>query len=280
MVDLHMHSTFSDGSLTPAELVQRACEAGVSTLALTDHDTTRGVGPFLEACRGAGLRGVPGVEISVDFGPGTLHMIGLFIDPQDGPLQDVLVRLRTARETRNQEILAKLNRMGHALTWDEVAKFAGEDVVGRPHFAMALIEKGVVKDKEEAFERLLGKGKPAYTDRYRLSAMDSIAMIRAAGGVPVLAHPFTLGYHRNRLRTFVAELAGQGLQAMEVYYSEHTPEQQRQLQAIAAEFGLAPSGGSDFHGALNPDIRIGRGFGSLAIPDDVVDLLHARATRH
>lgn len=280
MIDLHTHSTFSDGSLTPAELVDRACEAGVTALALTDHDGTLGIDAFLDACARRGLRGIPGVEISVEFGPGTLHMVGLFVDPQDAGLATALARLRNVREERNQVILRKLNALGIPLAWEDVAKFASQDVVGRPHFALALIEKGVVGSKDEAFERWIGKGKPAYADRYRLSPRDSIELIRSAGGVPVLAHPYTLGYHRNRLRAFVGELAALGLQGIEAYYSEHAPDQQRHVLAMAAEFNLAPSGGSDFHGALNPDIRIGRGFGSLDIPESVADRLYERATRH
>ncbi len=279
MIDLHTHSTFSDGSLTPAELVGRAQQAGLTALALTDHDSMMGADAFLDACRGAGIRAVPGVEVSVEFSPGTLHMLGLFLDHRNAALNSMLTRIQASRADRNTVILEKLRQLGVALEWDDVAKFAGEDVVGRPHFALALIEKGVVKNKEQAFDRFLAKGKPAYVDRYRLTAAESIATIRAAGGVPVLSHPFTLGYHRNRLREFVVELAQHGLQGIEAYYSEHNAEQQRYCLALASELGLAVSGGSDFHGTLNPGIRIGTGFGSLCVPDDLVDKLYERVVR-
>jgi len=280
MIDLHTHSTYSDGSLTPAEVVERARQAGVTALALTDHDGMMGIDAFLAACGAAGIRGVPGVEISVDFKPGTLHMLGYFLDHHGTVIEAALARLRDARVDRNRIILDKLNRLGAGLAWDDVAKFAAENVVGRPHFALALIEKGVVKDKEEAFARLLGKGKPAYTDRFRLTVPESIELIRQAGGVPVLAHPFTLGYERRRLREYVAELASQGLQGLEAYYSEHNPDQQKHYLKIAAECGLAVSGGSDFHGAINPDIHLGTGFGHLNVPDALVDLLYERIRRH
>ena len=280
MIDLHTHSTYSDGSLAPAELVERARKTGLTALALTDHDGMMGIDAFLAACAVAGIRGVPGVEISVEFGPGTLHMLGLFLDHRNQALDAALTRLRGSRVDRNREILDKLQRLGIALAWDDVAKYALEDVVGRPHFALALIEKGVVKDKDEAFSRLLGKGKPAYTERFRLTVTDSIALIRQAGGVPVLAHPFTLGYERRRLREFVADLARQGLQGIEAYYSEHNSDQEKQCLSIAVTNDLAVSGGSDFHGAINPDIHLGTGFGNLVVPDDLVDLLHARIDRH
>ena len=280
MIDLHTHSTFSDGSLPPAELVGRARQARVIALALTDHDGMLGIDAFLAACTATGIRGVPGVEISVEFKPGTLHMLGYFLNHKAPAVEAALAKLRGSRVDRNRVILEKLNRLGCGLAWEDVAKFAAEDVVGRPHFALALIEKGVVKDKAEAFGRLLGKGKPAYTDRFRLNVAESIGMIRQAGGVPVLAHPFTLGYERRRLREFVAELAAQGLQGIEAYYSEHNPDQQKLYLSIAAECGLAVSGGSDFHGSINPDIHLGTGFGQLAVPDSLVDLLYARIDRH
>lgn len=279
MIDLHTHSTFSDGSLTPVELVGQARDAGLTALALTDHDGMMGIDAFLDACGRAGIRGVPGVEISVDFGPGTLHMLGFFLDHHHQAVETALARLRGARQDRNLRILDKINALGMALTWDEVAAFASEEVVGRPHFAQAMVQKGYVKGKLEAFDRFLGKGKPAYADRYRLTVAESIAMIRGAGGVPVLAHPFTLGLERNRLKEFVMGLAREGLQGIEVYYSEHNAEQQKQCLAIAQEAGLAMSGGSDFHGDLNPSVRLGVGFGNLNIPDEWVDLLHARIQR-
>lgn len=277
MIDLHVHSTYSDGSLTPGELVEKAVKAGLSAMALTDHDGMMGVGPFLESCRAQGLRGIPGVEISVDYDGGTMHMLGYFMDHQNGGMNERLARLRQGREERNGRILERLNRLGLALNWEEVARYAKEDVVGRPHFALAMVAKGYVRKKDEAFERFLGKGKPAYVDRFRFTVEQSIAMIREAGGVPVLAHPFTLNLGRRRLRLLLDDCARKGLQGLECYYSEHNPDQQRFCISVARDLNLAVTGGSDFHGAMNPDIRQGVGFGNLSIPDELVDLLHARA---
>jgi 3',5'-nucleoside bisphosphate phosphatase len=276
MIDLHMHSTFSDGSLTPEELAEAGQQAGLTAMALTDHDCTDGIPRFLAACRRLGIRGIAGVEISAEVSKGTLHMLGYHVEPGHPSLEGALVPIREGRGDRNQVILQKLNRLGLSLTWDEIARCAGEDIVGRPHFAMAMIARGYVSNKEDAFERYLAKGKPAYVDRFRLSPQDSMKAIADAGGLPVLAHPFTLGMGRKALRVAVGELKEQGLQGIEVYYSEHTQEQTAQYQNLASEFDLAATGGSDFHGAMNPDIRLGRGFGSLEVSDEVVEDLERR----
>ena len=280
MIDLHVHSTFSDGSLTPEQLIAEAARIKLAAIALTDHDSMAGIEPFLTAAAAAGIEAVPGVEISVDFSSGTLHMLGYYADRHNPALDESLARIRSGREDRNKVILEKLNRLGAGLVWEDVAKFAGEDVVGRPHFAQAMIEKGFVKDKEEAFDRFLGKGKTAYTDRFRFSAADSIRIIRDAGGVAVLAHPSTLGLGTNALRALVTELKAVGLQGLEAYYSEHSRQQQDLYVRVAAEFGLAVTGGSDFHGAVNPDIKLGRGFGELAVPDQLIGPLRDLSRGH
>lgn len=286
MIDLHVHSTFSDGTLTPAELVAKARALGLRALALTDHDCTGGLREFAAAGAAAdagpgGLRftAVPGVEISAEVSPGTMHMLGYHIDPDNGDLEGVLVRIREGRESRNRQILARLAELGMPLEWEEVAAFAGEDVVGRPHFAQALLARGYVSTKQEAFDRYLAKGKPAYMDRLRFSPADSLAAIREAGGVPVLAHPFTLKLEPDALKAAVRELAEAGLAGIEVYYPEHAPDQVRQYRGLAEAFGLVATGGSDYHGANNPDIEMGRGFGSLNVPDDILDALRDRAGR-
>ena len=276
MIDLHMHSTFSDGSLTPEQLVAKGREIGLTAMALTDHDCTSGVPRFLAACAAAGIAGVAGVEISAEVPRGTLHMLGYFIQPGHPFLEEVLHRIRDGREIRNAEILRKLNALGMELTWEEVAKHAGEDVVGRPHFAMALIARGYVAGKQDAFDRFLAKNKAAYVDRFRLSPEDSIAAIAKGGGVPILAHPFTLGLGRKDLKKTVGQLKDAGLQGIEVFYSEHSPEQTRLYMNLAKEFDLAATGGADFHGAANPVVKMGIGFGSLEVADDVIAELRAR----
>lgn len=276
MIDLHAHSTYSDGSLTPEELVDLGCEVGLTALALTDHDCTDGLARFGAACRRRKLRGVPGVEISADCTTGTLHVLGYYIDTAEPRLQEVLVLIRDGREIRNRKILEKLQGLGMELSWDDVKAFAAEEVVGRPHFAQAMVEKGYVSSKDAAFKRYLGKGKAAYVDRFRLSIKDSIAVIAGAGGLAVLAHPFTLELNAEQLRVHIAELVDCGLQGIEVYYAEHTPAQVAEYAALVKEFGLVATGGTDFHGAINPAVKLGRGSGSLHVPDEILDALEAR----
>ena len=280
MIDLHVHSTFSDGSMTPEELVELAVKVGIKALALTDHDGMMGIDRFLAACSLHGLQGIPGVEISIELSGGTMHLLGYFIDHQNPPMNTALIHLRQGRFERNQFILERLNSLGFPLNWDEVALLAKEDVVGRPHFAQAMIAHGYVKNKDEAFERYLGKGKPAYVERERFTVEASIALIQGAGGVPILAHPYTLNMGRRRLREFLAELASKGVQGIEAYYSEHSHEQQRFCLNMARELDWVVTGGSDFHGSMNPHIHLGTGFGSLDIPEELVDLLHARCPKN
>lgn len=270
MIDLHTHSTFSDGSLTPESLVAMAKSLGLTAVALTDHDCTSGHARFMTACLANGVRGIPGVEISANTREGTLHMLGYFVDGEEPGLHATLREIRGGREVRNRRILERLNDLGFALSWEEVASYAGEDVVGRPHFAQAMQAKGFVTTKEEAFDLYLGKGKPAYVDRFRLSPADSIAAIRGAGGVAVLAHPGTMGLGHRALSEAVAGLKLSGLGGIEAYYSEHTADQQAQYIGLASEFGLAVTGGSDYHGAANPAVRMGVGFGSLKVPDSLL----------
>lgn len=273
MIDLHMHSTFSDGSLTPDELVQEGKRIGLSGMALTDHDTTAGLGEFMAATARVGVTGVPGVEISAEVPRGTLHMLGYHIDAANGPLSAALAEIRGGREYRNHKILSRLHELGMPIEWDEVAMLAGDEVVGRPHFAQAMLARGYVKDKQEAFDRFLAKGQRAYVDRLRLSPRDSIGIVRGAGGVAVMAHPFTLGLNSVELRECVAELAENGLAGIEVYYSEHSASQTLAYKALAAEFGLIATGGSDFHGEINLDVQMGVGFGGLNVPDSILEEL-------
>lgn len=280
MIDLHVHSTFSDGSLTPEQLVASAREIGLTALALTDHDCTSGIERFMAACAdgdGSGLRGIPGVEISADVKGGTMHLLGYYVDTQDAELERTLDLIRDGREFRNHKILARLNELGLPMTWEEVSAFAGEDVVGRPHFAQALLSKGYISTKQEAFDSYLAKGKPAYVDRFRLSPSDSVAAIRSAGGVPVLAHPYTLQLGDAALRSFVTELKEAGLAGIEVYYSEHSSARVKAYLALAADRGLLVTGGSDFHGEANSEVALGTGRGGLAVPDELADELQRYA---
>lgn len=279
MIDLHCHSTFSDGTYTPKELVAMAHDIGLSALALTDHDSTRGIGDFLAANNEYGdgsLVCIPGIEISSDVPKGTMHMLGYFVDHTDKTLDEQLLPIRDGREYRNKQILKKINDLGFELSWDEVLNFVGDDVVGRPHFAMAMIDKGFVKGKQQAFDQYLAKGKPAYADRFRLLPEKSIEMIKSTGGVAILAHPYTLDLGKAALRNRVGELCEMGLDGLEVIYPMHADYLQKQYLSLVREFNLLTTGGSDFHGDVNPSIRLGRGFGTLHVPDELLDKLRER----
>lgn len=281
MIDLHTHSTFSDGSLTPEELVVEAALAKLSAVALTDHDSIGGVDRFLAACAKRGIRGVPGVEISVDGeGDESIHMLGYFIDCRSPALTAHLAEIRSDRDYRNRKIIENLNEMGLAVTLDEVSGFAGSDNVGRLHFAQALVERGYVRTREEAFDRFLAKNRPGYSGRRRLTMEQGIGLIKEARGLAVLAHPFTLGKGKQELANLVAGLASAGLDGLEAYYSHQTPKQMKVYGAIARKFGLVVTGGSDFHGAPMPDVRIGIGFGSLNVPDEVLERMDERRFRN
>ncbi|HEY8240777.1 MAG TPA: phosphoesterase, partial [Kiritimatiellia bacterium] len=214
-------------------------------------------------------------EVSADPNQGTMHVLGYCVEPTDPMLIEHLKWIREGRDSRNVEILHKLNKLGCHITMDQIKSYAGEDVVGRPHFAQALIAGGYAKDKKDAFEKYLARGKAAYVERRRLSPASTLELIRRAKGVPVLAHPFTLGLDSGALRQQVKELAEQGLLGIEVYYSEHTPERIKDYGKLAKEFNLVATGGTDFHGGNSPQVRLGFGFGGMSIPDDIPDQIEA-----
>ena len=275
MIDLHCHSVYSDGSLTPAELAEEAVRAGLSAVSLTDHDTTVGLIPFAAAAQGR-FRVVPGVEISTDYNPGTMHMLGYFIDPLAPGFEAKLFSMREGRRVRNIEMVQRLNGLGCPLTLEEVEAFAHDEVVARPHFAQALVACGFVRNKDEAFAKYLMKGKPGYVYRFKFSPEDSIRLIHEAGGVAVLAHPCSLGLNMRPLRKLVERLCAAGLGGIEAWYSLHAVSQTQAYRKMADELGLVSTGGSDFHGTAKPALRLGCGFGHLQVPDEVVANLEAR----
>ena len=276
MIDLHCHSTFSDGSLTPEQLIAEAAKIGLAALALTDHDTTAGLPRFLAAAADTAVRAVPGVELSVDCSSGVMHMLGYWMDLANPELVRQMEWIRDGRAMRNRAMLEKLNALGFAMTWAEVQAFAGEDVVGRPHFAQVMLQKGYAKDKNEAFDKWLGDGKPGYADRPRLTAEVAVALIRQAGGVAVLAHPYSLHVGKDAMASLLIELAAAGLAGVECYYSEHSADLTKEYLVMARQANLVPTGGSDFHGEVSPGIHLGVGFGGLCVPDEVLGQLEAR----
>ncbi len=277
LIDLHTHTTASDGSLQPAELVRAAAAAGLKALAVTDHDTIDGLAEALAAQPAEGLEVVAGVEISVQGGPtGSMHMLGLLVDHTHAGLVEGLERLKRARAERNPKIVEKFNQLGISMTMAEVEAFAGGELVGRPHFAQVLLKRGIVRDRGEAFARYLGNGAPAYVSKFRFSPAEGMSMILAAGGVPVLAHPGMLKLSEPDLERLVRELMQNGLQGIEAFYSEHDQPTRRALASLAGRLGLVISGGTDFHGQPKPDIRLGVGKGDLRVPPSVLAGLKQR----
>jgi predicted metal-dependent phosphoesterase TrpH len=258
LIDLHIHSTASDGSYAPAEVVRQAKEGGLTAIALTDHDTVDGLAEALAAGDREGLEVIPGVEISAQFPGGTMHILGLFVDYHNGLLDKRLAVLKQARIDRNPRIIAKLNALGLRITMAQVEAIAGGGQIGRPHIARALMESGYVSDLQEAFDKYLGWQRAAYVSKFRFPPPEALAMIREAKGIPVLAHPFTLNLgSAGALKKLIVELQGLGLAGLEVYYSEHTPEQEALYLKLARELDLVVTGGSDFHGDNKPEITLG-----------------------
>jgi predicted metal-dependent phosphoesterase TrpH len=277
MIDLHTHSTASDGTLTPAELIGAASEMGLAAIALTDHDTVAGVGAALAAADAAGLRFLPGVEISANASRTSVHIVGLGVDHESRALVATLDRLARWREDRNEEMSRRLAAARIDLPYEAVVAHAGGDVVGRPHFAELLVAGGHAASWREAFDRYLSPGGIAYVEKRRLDAADAMRAIRGAGGVPVLAHPGETRLEGGALDDLVGELAGQGLAGLEVYCSGHTPGQVKRYRRLARRHGLVLSGGSDLHGAIKPAIALGRGPGRLFVPDDLLAPILERA---
>lgn len=272
-IDLHLHTTHSDGSQTPADVVKLAHAAGVSALAITDHDITTGLPEAMAAGQELGIEIIPGIEISSRHGESELHVLGYFLKWQDPQLNDRLTTLRESRHRRNPKIVELLQAAGIDITYDEVRAVAGSDSVGRPHIARVLMDKKVVTSAKEAFDRFLAEGRPAYVPRDLPSPVDAIRWIKEAGGLAVLAHPTWVKTVEGTLSDLTRQLKEQGLDGVEVHYSTHTPRQTRDYLSLAKQWGLLVTGGSDFHGLTKPDIEVGTGKGSLHVPDHLLPKL-------
>lgn len=279
MVDLHTHSTASDGTVSPDRIPAIAVSEGVSAVALTDHDTVAGIPAFLNAATEfPQLQAIPGVELSADYSGKEVHIVGLFVDHENPELLAFLQRQRESRLRRNDEMKRKLTSLGYPMSWDEpeFTAFSDSSSIGRPHFARVLCRKYGFADTREVFARLLGKNKPAYVRRIAPDPVSAVAAIRAAGGISVWAHPvYRQKNEWSFARRFCKKFKPLGLDAIECYYSLFGPPETAMLSEIAANCGLFRSGGSDFHGENTPDIRIGAGMGKMDIPDEVASELTA-----
>jgi predicted metal-dependent phosphoesterase TrpH len=279
MIDLHCHSTESDGAVTPAGLVDLAAARGLSAIALTDHDTVSGIDAFLAAGKGRQPRTVPGVEIACQ-GDGSviMHVVGLWIDHRNPVLLRLLEGIRVGRHRRNIGMVSRLRQLGCTLDLAAVEALAGGDVVGRPHFAQALMRGGFCRSHRDAFDRFLGRGKPGYVQREITPVEEALRVLSAAGAVCIWAHPLmgnnvTGAY----LRRVVARLRPLGLDGIEVYYADYGPTETRNAREHAEALGLLQSGGTDFHGTNVPGIAVGVGRGALNTPDSLLPPLEQRA---
>lgn len=281
-IDLHAHTTASDGSLTPTELVGKARALGLAALAVTDHDTLGGLRQAQSAAACVGLDLVPGVELSVEDDAGRFHLLGYGFDPENAALADTLITLRRSRAARNALMAEKMAALGLPVTMDDVRAEAGEDaqVIARPHFARALIKKGVVESVQEAFDKYLSTGKPLYLPKEVLTPRDAIALIHGAGGVAVMAHPGLVPLDEAALADRVARLAqDDGLDGIEAYYSQHSRADTHRFLALAARLGLLVTGGSDFHGIAKPHVPLGVVFEGRPAPPGLLADLRARLPR-
>lgn len=261
IVDLHMHSTASDGSLPPAEVVALAQRNGVKIIALTDHDSIAGIPAALERAREAGIRIIPGIELSVSEQNMDVHLLAFGFDTSDARMLEAIARYRESRHDRARKILTRLKGLGIRIPMEEVEEIAGGGAIGRPHVAEALMMNGHVETFHEAFQRYLGHHAPAYVAKHTVSLEEAVEVVRDAGGVTVLAHPGTL----NR-DAWIPGLARRGLDGIEVWHSKHGPAEINRYREIARAHGLLMTGGSDFHGERTPDVSIG----SVAVPEQVI----------
>jgi predicted metal-dependent phosphoesterase TrpH len=270
-IDLHTHTTASDGALSPTQLVQRAAQVGISTLAITDHDSTEALPEALPVAQELGIRLIPGVEFGTNWQDAEVHMLGYFFDPNHPQMRQTLASLREGRRDRGRLMVEKLNALGLSdVTWERVEQIAAGGSVGRPHVAQALIERGHATTVNDAFDRYLGRGKPAYVERTQITPEDCIALVHSAGGVVSLAHPSWVTDVEKLLPTLVEA----GLDGIETYYGLYTPEQIAWLESLARQYNLVPTGGTDFHGhegLLHADL------GSISVPPECLAELERRA---
>jgi predicted metal-dependent phosphoesterase TrpH len=260
------------------EIIKKAEKAGLRAIAITDHDTLAGSVEAMGFQPSHDIEILSGLEVSTVFGSGTMHILGYLVDLQDASLRQALEMVQESRANRNLKIIKKLQALGLDIAYDEVLHVAGGGQVGRPHIAQALMGKRMVQSVEEAFVRFLRKGSPAYEERYRLQSGEAIQTILTAGGVPVLAHPASLGHLSDgELDTVVTELRQLGLKGVEAYYPGHSPARTAQYEGLAKRHGLVATGGTDFHGAIKPRIHIGVGSGDLRVPYRAVEELKAVA---
>ena len=265
-IDLHVHSTASDGTFTPTELVFEAKRCNLSAFALTDHDTVDGVAEALEAGKQEGLEVIPGVELSTEYNDVEIHVVGLFIDQSNESLQAGLAKFRDNRDNRNFKMIERLQQEGFNITAEELYRRNPDTVVARPHIARYLVDSGQVRDMKTVFDKYICDGCKCYVDRYKITPMQAVTLIHQAGGLAILAHPCLYKMKRPELTDMIKELVTAGLNGIEAVYSCNQGSDEKDFRALAEKYHLLLSGGSDFHGANKPYIHLGTGKGNMTVP--------------
>lgn len=279
-IDLHTHSTASDGTMSPSELIRAAKNIGLEAIALTDHDTTGGLDEALIQAAALGVECVPGCELSVVSPSGNMHILGYWIPTGISKLTQALESLRDRRHERNHLIMAKLNNLGMDISYDEVLAIAGGDAVGRPHIAQVMHAKGFVGSVNDAFRVYLGSDGKAYVPKEKLGPQQAIELLKSVDATVVLAHPFLLGLQGPDLRGVLRQLKDFGLDGLEAYYPMHRPDQTIAYVRIAQDLDLLVTGGSDFHGSVKPEVYLGVGFGNLFVPYALLTAMKEHRLRH
>jgi predicted metal-dependent phosphoesterase TrpH len=276
-IDLHVHTTASDGTMSPAEVVRYAKKKGLRAIAITDHDTVEGIAEGLKEGSNVGLEVIPGVELSVDFPKGTMHLLGYYIDHTRAELLEKLRVVQRARAERNLQMIERLRGLGIEIDLSELKEAPEHAQIGRPHFAYTLVHKGYAQNIQDAFDRYLRKGGPAYVEKFKFSPEEAMGFIIKAGGVTVLAHPFTLNRLQQKdLEDVIAKLKAQGLDGIEIFYPEHSEGQVKIYRHLAQKYGLVMSGGSDFHGLTKDAVDLGEGYEDREFSYKLVEELQAR----
>ncbi|WP_461211453.1 PHP domain-containing protein [Desulfocurvus sp. DL9XJH121] len=275
-IDLHTHSTVSDGTLPPGELVALAKRSGLRALALTDHDTVDGLPEAMAMGREVDIEVIPGCELSVNWDTGFMHIVGLFLPEWPERLEAGMQYLRDRRANRNERIAAKLQELGLDVTYERILEIAGEGTVGRPHIARAIVEAGAATSIQNAFDVYLGQKGRAYLPKDKFSPEKALTLLKEEGATVILAHPYTLDLDGEAEERAVAELKEMGLDGIEAHYTEHTRTMTEKYLALAERLDLLVSGGSDFHGSVKPDISLGRGRGGLHVPYALLTAMRER----
>ena len=274
LIDLHVHSTYSDGTLTPYELAKLAKDTGLTAFALTDHDTVDGIPDALSACQEFEIELIPGIEFSTEYQGKDIHIVGLELDWKSPRFLSEVHLFQDSRNIRNRKMIAKLHDLGNIdISWEQMEAAFGKAIWTRAHFARYLKDHGYVKEMKEAFSRYIGDDCPYFVPREKVSPAQAVRLIRSTGGIPILAHPLLYRLTEEGILTLIEELKNAGILGIEALYSTHTPEEESFVLRLARRQGLLISGGSDFHGSNKPSISLGTGRGNLRIPYELLEKL-------